>query len=331
MSHQPGILAEGARRVWRYQRVLWWLVAINYVLAGFATAPVSLRMGGVADHSLHSQRLVNGFDLRAFLELAANPEVSLWSHFTDSFLIALIFFVFALFLTGGILEAYRVDRKLTTREFFQACGGFFWRWVRLLIFMLIVLTPIAILASRINKWSGTLSEDAPQEKLGFWIEVVGLLLVVFLLMAVRLWFDMAQIHVVAEDEGVVRHSLVRAFKLTVRNFGSLFWLYFRIGFLAWLALGVGILIWSQIPGEHARVSFLLFEVILLWWTGTRLWQRAGETVWCQRHIAVTAVAPVAPEPVAMPVGSLPGTTEQLEQQTFASDSTDGVIGENTPE
>jgi hypothetical protein len=69
----------------------------------------------------------------------------------------------------------------------------------------------------------------------------------------------------------------------------------------------------------------------LWWTGTRLWQRAGEMVWYQRHIAVTALAPVGPEPVAMPVGSLPGTTEQFEQQTFASDSTEGVIREKTPE
>src|SRR5438445_1080808 len=171
---QPGILAEGARRVWRYQRVLWWLFAINYVLAGFATVPVSLRMRGVADHSLHSQRLVNGFDLSAFLELAAIPEASLWSHFTDSFLFALIFFVFALFLTGGILEAYWVDRKLTTREFFQACGVIFWRWVRLLIFMLIVLTPIAILASRINDWSGTVSVDGPQVQLGYWFDGSGL-------------------------------------------------------------------------------------------------------------------------------------------------------------
>jgi len=72
-------------------------------------------------------------------------------------------------------------------------------------------------------------------------------------------------------------------------------------------------------------------VIVVWCTGTRLWQRAGETVWYQRHIAVTAVAPVAPEPVAMPVGSLPATTEQLGQQTFANGTTDGVIRGKTAE
>ena len=29
-----GVLSEGARRVWRYQRILWWMFAVNALLAG---------------------------------------------------------------------------------------------------------------------------------------------------------------------------------------------------------------------------------------------------------------------------------------------------------
>jgi hypothetical protein len=276
-------MREGARRVWRQQRILWWILAVNCLLAFFGTMPMASRVGKVADHSLNSQKLIGGFDIAAFVELASNPDVGFWAKTSDSLWFALIFFVFTLFLTGGILETYRSNRKLPAADFFQACGLYFWRWVRLLLFLLIVVGPLVFLASGINKWSDTLSEDAAPEMLGFWVEVGGLLFVALLMMAVRLWFDMAQVRTVAEQEPAIRRSLARAFKLTFRNFGSLFWMYFRISFLAWMGLALAFWIWLRIPAERIGSTFMLFEVLLAWWLGTRLWQRASETVWYERH------------------------------------------------
>jgi hypothetical protein len=297
MPHSPNILTEGARRVWRYQRVLWWFFAVNVILAAFGTIPMASRVGVAADHSLHSQSLYQGFDLMAFFELAGNPEVGMWSKFSGSFLFSLVFFAFALFLTGGILEAYRTPRKLPASEFFQACGAYFWRWVRLLIFLLIVLTPVAILAGGIHEWAGTLSSDSPREKLGFWIEVGGLLFILFLAMSVRLWFDIAQVRAVAEQETVMRRTLLRALKLTVHNFGQLFWIYFRISFLAWLGLAVALWLWVRIPPQRVGLTLLLFEISLAWWIGTRLWQRASETVWYERWMETQ---PASPPPLPFP-------------------------------
>jgi len=209
-------------------------------------------------------------------------------------------------LTGGTLETYRGNRKLPAADFFQACGLYFWRWVRLLVLLLIVVAPIGFLASGIVKWSDTLSEDAAPELLGFWVEVGGLLLVALLMMVVRLWFDIAQVLTVAENERAMRRSLVRAFKLTWRNFGSLFWLYFRISFLAWLGLAVTWWVWLRIPGQRIVTTFFLFEVLLAWWIGTRLWQRASETVWYEQHAEIPVFAPTVPasqEPVPVSIES----------------------------
>ncbi|MBZ5598427.1 MAG: hypothetical protein LAN83_08895 [Acidobacteriia bacterium] len=296
MVQQTGILSEGARRVWRHQRVLRWFFIANFVLAAFATVPVDRAVGRVADHSLYSQRLYQGFDLSAFSELAANPEVALWSKFPGSVLFALIFFVFALFLTGGILETYRTDRKLVTADFFHACGACFWRWVRLLVVLLIVLVPITIAASGLSTWSDSLSHDASQERLGFWVEVAALLFVTLLLMAVRLWFDMAQVHAVAEDERAMLRAVLYSFRLTCKNFRSLYWMYFRISFLAWLGLAAALLIWIKIPSQRIGLSFSVLEIALLWWTGTRLWQRASETVWYERRSPAPAMTTAWPEP-----------------------------------
>ena len=47
-------------------------------------------------------------------------------------------------------------------------------------------------------------------------------------MCIRLWFDMAQVRAVVEEETGMWRNAGRAFKLTFSNFGSLFWMYLRI-------------------------------------------------------------------------------------------------------
>jgi hypothetical protein len=141
----------------------------------------------------------------------------------------------------------------------------------------------------VSTWSDSLAHDAPQEKLGFWVEVAGLFLVALLMMTVRIWFDMAQVHAVAEDQRSMLRAVARSFRLTFRNFGSLFWMYLHISFLAWLGLAAGLLIWIKIPPERVGLSFFVLETTLLWWAGTRLWQRASETVWYERLSPATAL------------------------------------------
>jgi len=282
------------------------MFVVNFVLSFFATIPLATRLARVADHSLYSDRLYHGFDLFAFIELAGNPEVSLWSKFSGSILFSVVFFVFILFLMGGILETYRTDRKLPAGAFFEACGTYFWRWVRLLVWFLIVLVPIGILASVITKWSGKLSSDAPQEKLGFWVDVIGLGFALFLSLSMRLWFDMTQVRAVAEDERAMRRTLARTLRVVWSNFGPLFWMYFRITLLAWAGLTLAIFLWTRIPADRVGLSFLVFEVSLLWWMGTRLWQRTSETVWYEQWAAVQP-RPESILPIAEPLVTAPAT------------------------
>ena len=292
-----GILTDGFRRVWHYQRVLWWIYFINFVLALFGSMPALTKLEHIG-HSLQSQRLTNVFDYGAFSELTSNPETDPFAAQGGSLHFAVVFFFFMLFLTGGILEAYRADRRLTTREFFEACGAYFWRWVRLLIFMLVVMVPIAMLARGTSKLFSKLALESPDEMLAYWVLFAGLLLASFLSMCVRLWFDMAQVRAVVEEEYGMWRNAGRAFKLTFGNFGSLFWLYFRISFLWWVIFALGFWIWTKMPPRHFAWTILMLELVLLFGFGTRLWQRASEMVWYQRRFlaSVPATIPAPPAP-----------------------------------
>ena len=309
MINHSSILAEGARRVWRRQRIVWWIFAVNLILA-FASAMTLVHpIGNVTDHSLAARRLVNGFDWGMYSELLTTPDVNFESHIPGSGSAVLVFFIFMLFTTGGILASYGNEYALSTREFFANCGAFFWRSVRLFFFMAIVLTPIVIGGRALLHQAGKAVNDAAGEKTGYWFALLATFLTLFLMMAVRLWFDLAQVRAVVEDESAMARSCLQAFKVTFSNFGSLFWIYFRISLLAWLALAVGLWLWIRLSGA---LAITMFEVVLLCWVGTRMWQRASEVAWYQSRLIIPHSAPervlsptLEPLPAPLAAESLP--------------------------
>jgi len=283
-ASKAAVVRAAARLVWRRQHILWWIYALNFSLALMGTLPFSLRLSRVLDRSLAAERLYKGFDLTVFIELVTQPDVSLRALVPGSFLFTLLFFVTMLFLTGGILEAYRYDRKLKPGEFFYSCGTFFRPFVRLLGLLLIVLVPVGVLFGLVQRWSNRLAADAPWEMLGFWVQVGGTMVMLFLFMVVRLWFDMAQVCAVAEGELRMRYAFVRGYKLTFGNFGVLIWIYLRILLATAVGLVLPLWVWVElVRPEWVAVSFLVGQALVLWWLTARLWLRASETLWYQEH------------------------------------------------
>jgi hypothetical protein len=305
---KSGTASAGFRLVFRRQYLLWWIFAVNFALAALAAIPAALSLSGVLGHSLAGQGLVTRFDLDLLLHLLMQPQISGGSSFA---LFPLLFFAFMLLAEGGVLLCYREDRRLSTGEFFGAGGRYFWRFVRLSICLVVILAPLMLAWGAVYRWSGRLATNSPNPFTGFRVEWAGGLLLVLALLAVRLWFDMAQVRIVAEDERSALRALRWAFRSTLRHFGSLYWLFLRIAVVGWIQMAVLFWIWMEyVPHEHMGLSFLLAQLTLLLWLGARLWQRAGETVWYGRYIDAATAEPVAPlEPVVPLVPRAPAMTE----------------------
>jgi len=302
-----GAVGGGAGLVWRRQSVLWWIFIVNFILAALGTMGYASKVGAVLNHSLEAQRLVTGKDVAVIGSLAMLPS-NPYNSGSGTILGVVVFFIFMLFVEGGLLTLYRDDRRLTKGEFFEASGRFFWRFLRLMLYSLAPFVPVFMIVSGVSKWSSSLTSDAGHPVAGFWVMLIGLVVVLFLLTAIRLWFDMAQVHAVAEDEHAMHRAWRRGFKLTFGNFGSLYWMYLRISLAAWIVFAVVFWVWVKLVAPPSvGVSFVLSQLVLLWWLGTRLWQRSSETLWYQRH-AELAAAPAVPAPyVPAPVAMAPGT------------------------
>jgi hypothetical protein len=285
-ENEKGVVTAGFSLLWRRQGILWWVLVVNFVCGALGTLPAMLTLRRALAHSLAGQPLSKGFDVGMFVELLRLPNVSLMHSSTSSYIFAFVFFLFMLFVSGGILETYHLDRKLTTGDFFAASGAYFWRFVRLMLLSLIPFIVVSMIYQGLMKVSDSVGDRAIADQVGiflFWFAIA-----VFLLLAlvVRLWFDIAQVRTVAQNERGMWRNTWKAFGITFRALPSLFWMYFRISLFAWVTLIIGLVIWANLPPTATPVTFVLLELILLAQLVARFWQLASAMTWYQRHAEV---------------------------------------------
>ena len=323
-----GLVAAGASLVWRRQRVLWWVFAVNFVLGLLGTVGARMQLGKLLQYSLAGEGLSKGFDFGMFLELVSRPEANLMRSAGSSFLFAGLFPLFMLFVTGGILAVYREDRKFTAGDFFAASGAFFWRFVRLALLSIVPFAILFGLLSGVNKLSSYLGDRTVSAKTGFYILLAGFVVVTLLTLFVRLWFDIAQVRAVVQDERKMLPNMWKALGISWRNIATLFRVYLCISGVAWVALAAGLWLWAKLPPTATPVTFLLLEFIILMQLLTRLWQRASTVTWYKRHaemVPADAVAFTTAPPVEI-VEFADVTTEQA-----VPSSPDGLTAPNPPQ
>ena len=299
---EKGIVTAGFSLLWRRQGILWWVFVVNFVCGALGTAPAALQLSRALHHSMAGQPLSKGFDLGMFFELLRLPNVSLMRSTTSSYLFAFVFFLFMLFVSGGILETYRQDRGLTTGDFFAASGAFFWRLVRLMLLSIIPFVVVGAIYQGLDKLSDYFGNKAVADQVGIFSWWASMVVFLLLALAVRLWFDVAQVRAVAKNERGMWRNLWKAYRITWGDLGGLFWMYFRIGLFAWVTLALGVAIWAHLPPTATPVTFVLLELILLAQLVTRFWQLASATTWYQRYaeaVPADSLAYMTPQPEAV--------------------------------
>ena len=290
-DEQKGIVAAGFSLLWRRQGVLWWVFVVNFIVGALGAVPAMMTLSRALGHSLAGQKLSRGFDLGMILELVRLPNVNLTRQTVPPYIMAFLFLLFMLFVSGGILESYRQDTRLTTGEFFGASGAFFWRFARLALLSIIPFVIVSMVYQGLDKAADHFGDRAIADQVGIFLSIAAFVIFLLLALWVRLWFDVAQVRAVALNERGMWRDTWRAWKLTWRNQWQLYRAYFCISFFAWVALALGLVIWAHLGPTSTPVTFIVLELIVFAQLMTRLWQLSTATTWYLRN----------PEPVPVPV------------------------------
>ena len=310
-SNNNSASPSGFGLLWRRQGVLWWIFAVNFIFAALGSLPGFLRLHHTLGNSLAAQPLTTRFDVGMFFELVRLPEVELMRFTTASYLFALVFFVFMLFATGGVLETYREGRRLTTGEFFAASGAYFWPFVRLALLSIIPFAVAGMIYQALQKFADHAGDRAVADQVGIFLGLAALAVFLLLALFVRLWFDMAKVRAVTLNERRMWRNTWRAWNITWQGFGRLYGMYFGISLVAWIATAILLAIWTQLPATAAGAVFILLELIMLVQIASRLWQLASASLWYQQH--AEAIAPPLIEPLPQPAPDIEHAPEPFHE------------------
>src|SRR5208337_3091367 len=292
-------IRDGFFLVWRHQRLVWWIFFVNLLLGFFASLAPGIVLHSALGRSLYAGELSRRFDATVFIELLSKPEVSPAPWVAGSIVVGVIFLFYMIFLSAGILAVYREDRRLTRGQFFESCGDFYWRMVRLLLCSIIPIGIVFALLSWVGSVSGKMASNAPREMQGFWVQVVGTLLCLVLALFVRAWFDVAQARTVIDRVRGMFKLSCQTFVLAVRNLPRLLSIYLTTTLVCALMAVAGWKLWLNIPHKSFGRSWLLLELVTLVMIGIRLWQRAATVLWYENYAELHA-APVPLTPVIAP-------------------------------
>jgi hypothetical protein len=263
--------------VWRHRRLLWWIFALNLALAWLSSLTLRAALRPVLDNSLESARLVTGFDVSTLVLLLQQPEVPAETLAPSAIFAAALWFVAMLALDGGVVTTYLEDRRLPFAEFCARCGIYFWRMARLALYGLLPFGGLMAAHGALGDWTGKLSRNAPQPRLGFEINVAGTLLILMTALFVRLWFDLAQARTVQSNERGLLRLLLRSFAPALRS--GLYLRYIGIALFAVASAALGIALWIRLPHQAIVASFVVLELVTLAQIAARLWMKAACARW----------------------------------------------------
>lgn len=327
MTEQKGLLSSGLARVMRNKRYLVWFWLLNLTLAEFGTEAFRRSAHAILDHSMAAERLVHGFDFGVGIELLARPEFGQFSAMSwPAFYFAVLFFVATALFLPGVFLGYSSTYRLPRADFFRACGRNLWRFLRLMIVAGIVMGIFAGVLFGINSAIVKKAGESTNELLPFELQMTGLAVIFLIMTTLRIWFDLAQVDIVLNDQRAVRKSIWAGLNHTLRSLSRLLVSYVIATVAAAIVLIGGLWLWMKAVAPESLIgAFLVAQLTLFLLLIPRFWQRGiAVSYWQEKMLEPVPVreinfAPVqspaptvaaVPEPVPVVSGSMPPETPQ---------------------
>jgi len=308
-------LAAGARLLAQRKAVIVWVYAAFLGFTGAAWMAANAVIAPITGFSLYSQRLAGGFDLIAFFELLGRQDVSVGPLVARSMLSLIGLAIVLWFCAAGIMAEFLSPAKLGPERFFQTCGAYWWRFVRLILLTWVILLPTMGILSAIRGGLVDAADKSFHVRLPFVVFVSFSVVMQVILMILRGWFDTAEFDLLHYNRPKSRRALGEARRLTRGCRLNLLWIYLVPAVLMWVVALFFFWLWVKSPAGTVGLGFLLSQAMILALITGRMWQRASQGCWFLAHApvlvelpAVETVAAVEAPPVPAPE-PLPEPTE----------------------
>ena len=193
--------------------------------------------------------------------------------------------VVSMFLAGGVFDRLARDRAIGASGFFQACGVYFFRFLRLGV---MAAAMYWLLFAKVHPWLfGTvftwLTKDLTVERTAFFYRVGLYVLFAIAVFKVNLVFDYAKVRAVVEDRRSMIGALAASIRFIWRNPGATLGLYAQNAVLFLLVIGLYAL---TAPGASANaMAFAVGQIYIVLRVMVRLQFAASQIALFQSRLA----------------------------------------------
>jgi hypothetical protein len=267
-------LASAFRRTASRKRmvVLYWFS--HTLCAAVAALPLLGVIIPQTAHSRYGAEMLRQFDLMYLAELINSARDAMAGVAVLPLLLAFFLALLgSIFLAGGAVKLLvREDARYSPAEFWEGCGRYFWRFLRLAIYSLFFYTIALSLSGAINKLAEKLWGEGMLEQPLVHAEWARQILLMVLCGFVSTAMDLAKVRLVTDDSRRSLRACFGSVKLALRHFGTVFCVWLGLGLAGALATWLYVTLANRVNAVTMGPILGLF-VLQQVYVATRVWLR----------------------------------------------------------
>ena len=271
--------SQGIKRATSEGKLIWLLWLINVLFASVIYLQFSYYLNKVLAHSGAAEKFLKSFDINTFFEMISHYGEGLNSILSFAIFLSIGFLFASIFINGGILSILMNPRKTGEKRplaalFFGGGGKFFGRFLRLLIYSMILWLGIAAVILILNSILNPITQGSTNEALMFYLILAQVVIALFLVFLVKMILDYARIQIVLGDRSNVFQSLFQAAGFVFKKCGSTLAIYY---FFLLTAAAIFVLYWlvQKAVKTHSLLpilfAFFIGQIFIL----SRGWIKVG--------------------------------------------------------
>ncbi len=270
---------QGIKRATSEGKLVWLLWLVNVLFASLIYFQFSDYMNQVLSRSAAAENFLKTFDMNTFFELLAHNGEKLNAIVSLAILLLIGYIFVSVFLNGGILFTLIHPRKTEKKRrlaplFFEGGGKFFGRFLRLLIYSLILWLGVIIVNLIFHIILTPITKGGTNEVLMFYLILVRVVIALLLIFLVKMIVDYARIKIVVEDSRKVFRPLFQAVGFVFRKLRSTLAIYY-IFMLTAAAVFILYLLVQKTVKTHALLPILFAFIIGQIFILSRGWVKVG--------------------------------------------------------
>lgn len=272
---------SGLKSASRLKKMTTLIFAVTFLLALVLAIPFNSTLSNQAGNTMALNSLLKHFDYTTYTDFMRISGKAIRPFITTAIWMGMFYLLFTVFFAGGVLNILSSEgQKFSIKNFLEGCGKFFFRFLRLAIYMIFLLLLVtAIVSMPIGMIIASAYQTVQSEASLFYIILAGAIVYALFFVLVLMIGDYAKIIMFKNDSKKSLKSVWTSTKFVFRHFFGAYLLYILLliapilFFVIYFFLDNSI---GMVSGFTIFVMFLIQQIFVWLRTWTKIWFLGSE-------------------------------------------------------